>query len=47
MKIIAITKVSLILSLSFFFTLFNQIKSDLLVRSPQDLKSQFISKQFP
>ena len=36
-------KISLILTISFFFSLFNYNKSDLLVRSPPELKAQFIS----
>ena len=34
-----------ILSISLLFSIFNIIKCDLLVRSPPELKSQFISKQ--
>ena len=45
MKILAITKFPFILLISLFFSLFNPIKNDLLVRSPPELKSQFISKQ--
>ena len=43
MKKANIGKLSLILSISFFISLFNYNKSDLLVRSPPELKSQFIS----
>ena len=45
MKNLAVTKFHFILSILFFFSLFNSIKNDLLVRSPPELKSQFISKQ--
>jgi hypothetical protein len=39
------TKFPYILSILLFFSIFNPIKNDLLVRSPPELKSQFISKQ--
>ena len=44
MPIIKKTKFPLILSFTLIFLLFNPINNDLLVRSPPDLKSQFISK---
>jgi len=43
MKFSNIGKIPLILIISFFFSLFTNIKSELYINSPPELKTQFIS----